>query len=62
MFKIPKRMKNTCWKEHIKHIESKIAKNIGLLYKAKLYTDKHSLLLLYLLKKYCMGKYYQNRP
>ena len=24
-----------CWKEHIKYIESKIAKNIELLYKAK---------------------------
>ena len=29
--------KNLCWKEHIKYIESKIAKNIGLLYKAKPY-------------------------
>ena len=26
---------NLCWKEHIKYIKSKIAKNIGLLYKAK---------------------------
>ena len=25
---------NLCWKEHIKYIESKNAKNIGLLYKA----------------------------
>ena len=40
---------NLCWKEHIKYIESKIAKNIGLLYKAKPYIDKHSLLSLYLL-------------
>ena len=39
--------KNLCWKEHIKYIESKIAKNIGLLYKAKPYIDKHSLLSLY---------------
>ena len=38
---------NLCWKEHIKYIESKFAKNIGLLYKAKPYTEKHSLLLLY---------------
>ena len=38
---------NLCWKEHIKYIESKIAKNIGLLYKAKPYIDKHSLLSLY---------------
>ena len=35
------------WKEHVKYIESKIAKNIGLLYKAKPYIDKHSLLSLY---------------
>ena len=28
------------WKEHIKYIERKIAKNIGLLYKAKPYIDK----------------------
>ena len=38
---------NLCWKEHIKYIESKIAKNIGLLYKAKPYIDKHSLSSLY---------------
>ena len=38
---------NLCWKEHIKYVESKIAKNIGLLYKAKPYIDKHSLLSLY---------------
>ena len=28
---------------NIKYIESKIAKNIGLLYKAKRYIDKHSI-------------------
>ena len=38
--------KNLCWKRHIKYIESKIAKNIALLYKAKPYIDKHSLLSL----------------
>ena len=38
---------NLCWKEHIRYIESKIAKNIELLYKAKPYIDKHSLLLLH---------------
>ena len=38
---------NLCCKEHIKYIESKIVKNIGLLYKAKPYIDKHSLLSLY---------------
>ena len=42
-----------CWEEYIKYIESKIAKNIGLLYKANIdklykpYIDKHSLLPLY---------------
>ena len=36
-----------CWKEHIKYIESKTAKNIGLLYKAKSYINKYSLLSLY---------------
>ena len=49
MFKIPIVLldENLYWKEHIKYIESKIAKNMGLLYKAKPYIDKHSLLPLY---------------
>ena len=38
---------NLCWKEHIKYIERKIAKNIGLLFKAKPYIDKYSLLSLH---------------
>ena len=44
---------NLCWKEQFKYIFEiakntlKIARNIGLLYKAKLYIDKHSLLSLY---------------
>ena len=40
---------NLCWKEHIKYIESKIAKNIGLLYVAKPYkhSGKQSLLSMY---------------
>ena len=38
---------NLCWKEHINYVENKIAKNIDLLYKAKPYIDKHSLLSLY---------------
>ena len=33
---------NLCWKEHIKYIERKIAKNNGQ-YKAKSYIDKHLL-------------------
>ena len=35
------------WKEHIRYIENKIAKNIGLLYRAKTFLGKHSLLTLY---------------
>ena len=35
------------WKEHIRYTENKIAKNIGLLYRAKPFLDKHSLLTLY---------------
>ena len=38
---------NLSWKEHIKYIKSKIAKNIGRLYKAKPCIDKHSLLPSY---------------
>ena len=34
---------NLHWKEHIKYIENKIAKNIRLLYKANPYIDKHLL-------------------
>ena len=35
------------WKEHTKLIENKIAKNIGILYKARPYLDKSALLWLY---------------
>ena len=38
---------NLCWKDHIKYIENKIAKSIGLLYRAKPYLDKKSLIVLY---------------
>ena len=38
---------NFSWKEHIKYLENKIAKNIGLLYRAKPFLDKESLLALY---------------
>ena len=38
---------NLSWKDHIKYIENKVAKNIGLLYRAKLFLDKFSLLTLY---------------
>ena len=37
----------TSWKEHLKLTENKIAKNIGLIYKAKRYLNKNSLLALY---------------
>ena len=37
----------TSWKEHIKYLENKIAKNIGLVYRAKPFLDKKSLLALY---------------
>ena len=35
------------WKEHIRFTENKIAKNIGLLCRAKPFLGKHSLLKLY---------------
>ena len=38
---------NLSWKEHLKLTENKIAKNIGLTYKAKPYLNKESLLALY---------------
>ena len=38
---------NLSWKEHIKYLENKIAKNIGLMYRAKPFLDKESFLALY---------------
>ena len=35
------------WKEHMKHLENKIAKNIGLMYRAKPSLHKESMLALY---------------
>ena len=35
------------WKGHIKHIENKIAKNLGLLYKARPFLERNALLALY---------------
>ena len=35
---------NLSWKEHIKYLTNKIARNIGLMYKAKSFLDKGSLL------------------
>ena len=39
--------KNLSWKDHIKYTENKISKNIGILYKARDYLSKESLLSLY---------------
>ena len=38
---------NLSWKEHLKLTENKMVKNIGLIYKAKPYLNKDSLLALY---------------
>ena len=38
---------NISWKDHIKTIEKKIAKNIGLLYLAKPYLDETTLKTIY---------------
>ena len=38
---------NLSWKDHIKYIENKVAKNIDLLYRTKLFVNKNSLLTLY---------------
>ena len=38
---------NITWKEHLRYIENKCAKNIGLLYKAKYHLNKKCLLALY---------------
>ena len=38
---------NLSWKDRIKYIENKVAKNIDLLYRAKLFLDQISLLTLY---------------
>ena len=38
---------NLSWKDHIKRIENKDARNIGLLYRTKLILDKNPVLELY---------------
>ena len=40
-------IKKLSWKEHLKLTENKIAKNKGLIYKAKPYLNRDSLLALY---------------
>ena len=57
---------NLSWKDHIKYTENKISKNIGILYKARDYLSKESLLSLYYshIRKLCqfsMGKYDKNK-
>ena len=41
---------NLSWKDHIKYIENKVAKNIGLLYRTKLFLDKNSLFTHYTIR------------
>ena len=38
---------NLSWKEHIKYLENKTAKNVGLMYRTKPFLDKESLLAMY---------------
>ena len=38
---------NLNWKKHIKHTENKIAKNLGLHYKARPFLERNALLALY---------------
>ena len=38
---------NLSWKEHIKYLENKTAKNLGFMDMTKLFLDKESLLALY---------------
>ena len=38
---------NLNWKEHIKHTENKIAKNLGLLYNVRPFLERNALLALY---------------
>ena len=41
------RHENLTWKEHLKYIENKFAKNIDFSYKAKSYLNKNCLLSIY---------------
>ena len=56
---------NLNWKEHIKHTENKIAKNLGILYKARTFLDRNALLLIYTnlhkLCQYSLGQYLQDK-
>ena len=48
---------NLPWKEHLKLMENRIAKNTGLIYKAKPYLNKDSLLALYFSYIHCYINY-----
>ena len=48
---------NVTWKEHLKYIENKCAKNIGLLYKVKYHLYKKCLLALYVSYVHTYMKY-----
>ena len=43
---------NLSWKEHLKLTGNKIAKNMGLIYKAKTYWNKNSLVALHFYYKH----------
>ena len=49
---------NLSWKEHLKLTGNKIAKNMGLIYKAKTYWNKNSLVALHV---YYKAKTYWNK-
>ena len=61
---------NLNWKEHIKYTENKIAKNLGLLYKARPFFRKECLTSslpltytnLHRLCQYSLGQYLQDKP
>ena len=40
------------WNDHIHAVEKKLAKNIGLLYRARQFLDKESLKTIYILRIY----------
>ena len=52
---------NLSWKDHITYIENKVAKNIGLLYRYKLFLHKISLPKIFELCKFIVGQYKQNK-
>ena len=56
---------NLNWKEYIKYTENKIAKKLGLLYKARPFLERNALLIYTNLHKLCqygLGQYLQDKP